>query len=265
LSLRKWIVEELMVGGLSSSVDGFLIDDWWTLQGPSEVPNFAQGTGLLPDSTAYHDLYGNWSQTTWESLAAVQEAGGYTWSNINCELDPLYSWDKPVYGPKYGCGLTKTNGSPRATNVASAPIWDGRKGNDQEHGETGKIGCAAWLQEACSEDSVFSRIPTLLSFTDSATPRRPHSGDPFPALLQDVARFLLVRGEYSWIGYGWEGCITTAPPVVKYDRDYGTPLERCSETVKGSGVFTRRYTNAKITVDCNAFVANITMVQDNSE
>lgn len=190
----------------------------------------------------------------------MQSAGGYTWSNINCELDPPYfvaniSNNKGMYK----CGLTKTNGSPRANNVVTAPIWDGRRGNDQEHNETGRLGCAAWLREACSPDSVFGKIPTLLSFTRSSTPRRPHGGDPFPELLQDVARFLLVRGEYSWIGYGWEGCITTPPPVVKYDRDYGMPLETCRETVAGSGIFTRQYTKATVAMDCNAFVANITM------
>jgi hypothetical protein len=64
------------------------------------------------------------------------------------------------------------------------------------------------------------------------------------------------------MGYGWEGCIHTAPPVIKYDRDYGQPMERCSETAADSGVFTRRYENAKIAIDCNTFVANITMDQD---
>ena len=43
--------------------------------GPSEVPHFAQGTGLLPNSTAYRDLYSNWSVTTTKALAAVQARG----------------------------------------------------------------------------------------------------------------------------------------------------------------------------------------------
>ena len=53
-------------------------------------PNFVQGTGLQPNSTEFYELYGNWSQTVTESLQVVRDAGGYTWSNVNCELDPPY-------------------------------------------------------------------------------------------------------------------------------------------------------------------------------
>ena len=101
----------------------------------------------------------------------------------------------------------------------------------------------------------------MLSFTGAKTPRhnshRP--GPSFPALQQDVARFLLVRGAYSWMGYGWEGCIHEPPPVVPYDRDYGVPLGNCAETAPGSGVFTRAWSKAHVEMDCNTFRANITM------
>ena len=63
-------------------------------------PNFVQGTGLQPNSTEFYELYGNWSQTVTESLQAVRDAGGYTWSNVNCELDPPYG--KPCDVSKKG-------------------------------------------------------------------------------------------------------------------------------------------------------------------
>lgn len=229
-SLRKWIVSEYMMGkrlgmGNRSAVDGFLLDDNFNLwSGPSEVSHFLQGTGLILGGQGIADLYSNWSLTTTASLAAVHAAGGYTWSNVNCELDPLfgkscdmtkpgncsraeksgYPSDAYVPGGLHGCGLTKTNGSPRADNVQTAPIWDGRRGNDQEKNETGAKECAVWLREACSPESVFSKIPTMLSFTRPSTPRRPHPAPLFPALKQDIARFMLVRGPYSWLGYGCE-------------------------------------------------------------
>ena len=278
-SLRAWIVDEFMMGdalgmGNTSAVDGFLLDDFWDRwSGPSEVPNFIQGTGLQPNSTEFHEIFGNWSQTVTESLKAVADAGGFTWSNVNCELDPLYGKECDITvpgncsgsdasggpGPKglYPCGLTKTNGSPRANNVQTAPIWDGRLGNDQEKGETGQLECTEWLREACAPGSVHGTIPTLLSFTASSTPRRPHPAPAFPALLQDIARFLLVRGPFSWLGYGWEGCITEPPPVGEYDHDYGEPNGRCVES--SAGIFTRQWTKAHVEMDCNTFVANITL------
>lgn len=136
-------------------------------------------------------------------------------------------------------------------------IWDGRSGNDQEKNETGQKDCALWLQEACDPSGVFGKIPTLLSFTRPSTPRRPHPAPLFPALLQDIARFMLVRGPYSWMGYGWEGCITTPPPVVAYDHDYGQPKGHCAEV--SPGVFHRSWSKAEVTMDCNSFVANITL------
>ena len=54
------------------------------------MPHFFQGTGLVANSTEVADLFTNWSATTTAALAAVQAAGGFTWSNVNCELDPFY-------------------------------------------------------------------------------------------------------------------------------------------------------------------------------
>ena len=51
------------------------------------------------------------------------------------------------------------------------------------------------------------------------------------------------------------------PPAV--DEDYGEPVDKqavCVETQPGSGIFTRDYTKAKVTMDCNTFHATIDMV-----
>ena len=73
----------------------------------------------------------------------------------------------------------------------------------------------------------------------------------WPTLYSDVARFLLVRGDFSWLGIGWEGCIDFATPLEHFDFDFGVPAELCHETTLGSRIFTRRWTNANVTVDCN--------------
>ena len=108
---------------------------------------------------------------------------------------------------------------------------------------------------------------------------------PLPSLQQDLATFLLTRGDFAWIGYQWVGCVdcSTAvrvPPAPKglcdpvaargdphgmyarpaaLDADYGIPKDgaQCRETAAGSGVFERQWTKAKISFDCGDWSAEI--------
>ena len=94
---------------------------------------------------------------------------------------------------------------------------------------------------------------------------------PLPAPVQDIAQFLLVRGPYAYIGYGWMGCVGAdgfvtgntskgyfRPPELEVD--YGTPEDAvCAETVPGSsGVFKRKWSKADVAMDCNTWEATIT-------
>ena len=83
-----------------------------------------------------------------------------------------------------------------------------------------------------------------------------------------TAEFLLTRGAFSWIGYGWTGCASEShspgmylysfglpefPRPELWDQDYGGEAEGlCSETGKDSGVFVRHYPKALVTWDCHA-------------
>ena len=91
-----------------------------------------------------------------------------------------------------------------------------------------------------------------------------------PWFMQDLVTFLLVRGAYAWLGYGWQGCTngdTFSAAGSGYgfwrpemDEDYGVPTdETCSETAHGSGVFTRSWSKAKMELDCGAWTARIIM------
>ena len=57
---------------------------------------------------------------------------------------------------------------------------------------------------------------------------------------------------------GWATCDQT----FEYDRsllsaDYGVPVDEiCSETASGSGVFTRKWSKAQVTMDCNTWTAS---------
>jgi len=57
--------------------------------------------------------------------------------------------------------------------------------------------CASWFRGL---GKSFVSQATIMQFTN-ATQR------PLPAVNEDLATYLLVRGPYAWLGYGWLGCI----------------------------------------------------------
>ena len=74
---------------------------------------------------------------------------------------------------------------------------------------------------------------------------------------RDSATFLLVRGPWAFLGQGWNGCVgepTPLPPAVFLD--YGVPLTNLTEA--SPGVFTRQWSKALVTFDCNSYNASIT-------
>lgn len=54
----------------NESVGGVYIDDWWSLNGPSEVDGVS-GLDDGPGFDAFRDIYTNWSLTTWEVQKAT--------------------------------------------------------------------------------------------------------------------------------------------------------------------------------------------------
>ena len=75
---------------------------------------------------------------------------------------------------------------------------------------------------------------------------------------QVVAAFMIVRGDFWWLGTGWQGC-TTQPTTWQQDPllqiDPGTPTGVCKET--SDGVFSRTYTRGTATLDCNKWTATL--------
>ena len=113
--------------------------------------------------------------------------------------------------------------------------------------------CAAVLRAACAAgaSSAFYNATTQHQLTgDHAT---------LPNLAQDLATFLLLRGPYAFLGFGWSGCgVTTVfPPELK--ADYGVPSGFCEETGPGSNVFVRQWTKAVVSMDCNTYTGTIAM------
>ena len=76
--------------------------------------------------------------------------------------------------------------------------------------------------------------------------------------------FLLVRGEYAWLGTQWLGCThgdqppSPAPPEdgrfilpAQLDLDVGEPLNVCAEV--SEGVFEHEWSRYRVRMDCNAW------------
>ena len=96
--------------------------------------------------------------------------------------------------------------------------------------------------------------------------KKDFSGGSLTHFPMDLASFLVARGPYSWLGYGWMGCgcgwehegkmpcdIYQRPDAI--DKDYGKPTGLCKEGK--AGVFTREWTKSTITVDCNDYSQKI--------
>jgi len=81
---------------------------------------------------------------------------------------------------------------------------------------------------------------------------------PLPAVYEDLAAFLIARGPYAWLGYGWVGCITDYEFPDAWTYDYGTPLTSYFNSTAPS-VYSREYTKATATFDCTAWKGTVTM------
>ncbi len=130
-------------------------------------------------------------------------------------------------------------------------MWNGQGEGDFNGCCTGplvqKNTCAASLRSLCAATSPQYTRAMQYSFTPGRC-----SGDPgnLTSPDQDIANFLLVRGEYAWLGHGWLGCSRDYTVPEQFSWDFGEPTELCSETAPNSGVFTRDWTKASIQMDC---------------
>ena len=86
----------------------------------------------------------------------------------------------------------------------------------------------------------------------------PHTRSP--DLLQDLAAFLLIRGPYSWLGWGWKGCSQEYYFPPEFNEDYGEPVDGalCKETAADSEIFTREFSKATVQLDCKQWKGTVT-------
>ena len=133
--------------------------------------------------------------------------------------------------------------------------WDGAKLNTGLNNTTDTGTCKAILEQSC--------VPAPARWNRFQGYALPKGG--FGASAQSftdyTAEFLLTRGPYALLGYTWFGCTNGAtenPRAPEWDEEFGVPLNTCSESAAGSGVFTREWEMASVSWDCNARHGTIT-------
>jgi hypothetical protein len=116
--------------------------------------------------------------------------------------------------------------------------------------------CAEDLRLMCRPDSPAQTRAIMAGFAPGGCKTDPEHLEDFDA---DLANFLLIRGDYAWLGHAWLGCSRTyvSPPGLHVD--YGTPLGLCQETAPDSRVFVREWTRATVSMDCTTWTPHIAM------
>lgn len=104
--------------------------------------------------------------------------------------------------------------------------------------------CAATVRTFAAMGAADAPFLWFLTLDDQHKPVHFH---------QDLAGFLLTRGQHAYIGTGWMGdAVPTFPP--EYHADYGSPL---GPMVEGPArVFQRAWSAGTVKLDCNAFIAS---------
>merc|ERR1712139_91679 len=72
---------------------------------------------------------------------------------------------------------------------------------------------------------------------------------------QGIASFLIARGPYWWMGWGFAGCDIYHPYDPLWDIDPGEPLSNCTEETPG--IFSRSFQKGSAKLDCNQWTAEL--------
>ena len=150
----------------------------------------------------------------------------------------------------------------RAVHAAGGWVW--QMFTERRAATTGDE-CAKAYRGACTAGSKDQTHMCSYSLTLSDR----HSPGSLTDPEGDVAKFLVQRGPYGFLGTAWVGCVgegksrhsnETYVRAAAFDRDYGTPLGLCKEV--SEGVFRREFSKATASHDCNTGKSSIAIKTD---
>ena len=262
-SLRAWLVD--YAAGATSvgdpHIDGiFLDDDWSAPGGPTESGRDSLADMGLSASDVIN-ISAGWVLSMKDVQQAVLDKGGFDWRLFSPGHGTTGS--DPIGGAAVRqlrhhfltishdfsalCHPTRAVCSTKCPCSMDADWCVQSDGMSHSRLQ----GCAAALRERCVHNDTLQRSALMMD-----------AGKTSADFVPNLAAFLLIRGPYAWFGNAWQGCNNIPARRPELDRDYGTPKGACTETHPGTGVFTRSWTRADITVDCNAWVGKIDPVNN---
>lgn len=212
--------------GSSPLVSGMYFDDYWPESGnfPDPYESMKEDMGLTPAMQL--QISKSYQANMAVIYAEMLKRGMFTWQQMwNGQSSP---------SDKNGC--------------CTKPLVS--KGGS----------CAPTLRKYCAADSPSqTRVMNYAFSPGSCTHPRGPTTIPLTAPTQDIVNFNLIRGPHAFLGHGWLGCSRGYVVPDEINWDYGEPVGLCSETAPGSGVFTREWTKATFTMDCNTWTPTIAM------
>jgi len=248
-SLREWLVSKHVMGALgmgNANVSGFYFDDYWINSGEG----WANGPAGLPYRGA-------------KDVNLSDCKTGPSEIQINCLEDMGLSVQDVV---DLNDGWRKTTAAAmRAVAGAGGWVWQMFSSGTPIAHEAEGAACVAALKASCQATSTQQ---TRMCFS-GLTLKDHHTPGSVVDPESDVARFLLTRGPYAFLGTSWVGCEpdngvegggknqTYVRPEA-FDYDYGTPKGLCAESPGKPGLFTREWTKVTVQHDCNTGKSSIT-------
>lgn len=252
--LREFLINEFILNpktGLGNpNVTGFFFDDGWTDK-PSKIPSWA------PPSYRQCNMW---------------KTGGATEEDYYCVVDMgLTQADTTALVAEHAKTMDAVNDAVVAHDGFVFQLLKQRSASLDIANPTPPEKCKAYMRQQCTPGAM-DNSTLLFEFTRKTF----HDSFPLPYVVEDVAQFLLIRQEYAYIGYSWMGCIQPDgfvqgnhtgwegyPRPKEIDVDYGVPVDSiCRETATDSGIFTRRWSKADISMDCNNYKATISLTEE---
>ena len=232
VTMADWFIEKYIFSTIDGAgnplISGFYIDDVWgggndANGGPSEVnTNWKADTGFSDADTIAMTAAFRWvADKTYQTLL---ERGKFVWNQF-------------------------LNNDFRCPSCGDCPgPW------------VTQPSCATQLRRYCNVTGPLHTRTMMYGLSGCAAKGLKRNWTTLDGLKQDVASFLLMRGDHAYLTAGWSPCADKIGwDSELFDADYGTPLDQiCKETAVNSSVFVREYSKATVQMDCRSWQPTIT-------